>query len=88
MFISSDNLSTCDLIKGKLKSYQNANKQINRLSVTYCDKNNINIFKEEKEQKQTNKLFYKIILDNFNIKDIEISEPKLEIEIKEYLKDI
>lgn len=88
LFISSDNLSTCDLIKGKLKSYQNANKQINRLSVTYCDKNNINIFKEEKEQKQTNKLFYKIILDNFNIKDIEISEPKLEIEIKEYLKDI
>lgn len=88
LFASNENISTCDLIKSKLENYTETNKQINQLDITYCDKDTINIFKEEKEGEDIHKLFYKIILNNFNINKIQISNIELEKEINEYIKDI
>ena len=88
LFASNENISTCDLIKSKLENYTETNKQINQLDITYCDKDTINIFKEEKEGENIHKLFYKIILNNFNINKIQISNIELEKEINEYIKDI
>jgi len=88
LFISNDNISTCDLINNRLENYKNSNKQINQLNLTHCDQNSINIFKEEKENNEIYKIFYKITLNNFNINKVQISNNKLENEIEEYLKNI
>jgi len=88
IFLSSDIISTCELIKNRIENYKDNNKQINYIELTNCDQENINIIKEEKEDKETIKLFYKIKLNNFNILDIKISDKDLENEILKYLNNI
>lgn len=88
IFLSSERLSTCEIILYKLKDYTENNKQIIYIDLENCNDKSINIIKEEKIDKEVYKINYKISLENFNIKDIKISDQRLENEIRKYLQNI
>lgn len=88
IFLSKDNLSTCDIISDKLEKIKWKNKDVNQIKIMECDWNIISILKEEELNKEKIKTYYKIIMDNFNIIEISISDKDLENEIKKYLNNI
>ena len=88
MFLSNDNLSTCDIILSKLKDYQEDNKEINSIDMVDCNENKIYITQEKTQNAKITNLSYQIKLENFNIQDISISDKDVEYNIKEYIKNI
>jgi len=84
IFLSNNNISTCDIILDKMEKIKDDNKEINNIDIMECNWNKINILKEEEKIKT----YYKIIMENFNIKDISISDKNIENEIKQYLNNI
>lgn len=88
IFLSDDNISTCDMIENIINDIYKSNKEIKELKILECNPQKISIIKHEDINKEIQKTYYKITLDNFNITNIMISNKQLEQDIKNYLKDI
>lgn len=88
IFLSKDEISTCDLITNKIEKVKNKNKEINKIEIVECNWDKISILKDEEINKEKIKIYYKILMENFNIIEVSISDKDIENEIRKYLNNI
>ena len=88
IFLSDDNISTCELIWNNIKKLLQWNKNLNELTLLECNPEKITIIKHEKIDKELVKTYYKITLENFDITNIMISNKYIENEISKSLNNI
>lgn len=88
IFLSDDNISTCDMIKNTINEIYQSNQEMKELEMLECNPQKISIIKHEDINKELQKTYYKITLDNFDITSIMISNRTLEQDITNYLKNI
>lgn len=88
IFMSPDKISTCEIIENTINEIFEKSKDISWLEILECNSENVSIIKNQEIDNSKNKIYYKIYMDNFNIKDILISNRYIENEINKSLTNI
>jgi predicted hydrocarbon binding protein len=88
IFLSNDNISTCEFIQNNIDGIYESNKEFKELSILECNPQKISIIKHENIEKEIKKTYYKITMDNFDIINIMISNKEIENDINDSLKNI